>query len=438
MTRITFLIFLVATSVAHAADDVDRFVSSFIQKKQVPGVALLVRQNGRTVKMQGYGLANIEHGVPVIPQTVFQSGSMGKQFTAMGVLILAERGKLKVDDPISKYLDVPSTWHDIKIRHLLTHTSGLGDYPQDFDMRRDYTEDDIFKMVKAQPLKFAPGEKWSYSNLGFITLGVLIHKVSGQFYGDFLHDNVFVPLGMKTRIISERDIIPHRAAGYVLKDGEYKNQEWVSPSVNTTADGSLYFTVEDLAKWDEALEAGKLVSAATYREMWSPTKLNDGTFAEYGFGWRVSKAANGDPLIGHGGAWQGFATVIERYPKQHLTVVALGNRAGADVTYIARRVAAMVQPELATPAPKLISLKPEQLQQLAGEYRETPTVTVAVEEDHLAAVLWGEKRILRPISELAFLEEDSDRTYTFTHDASGEITGMVVALPEKITFRRVK
>lgn len=438
MRSLPLFVLLLVASFAHADDDVDRFVSNFIQKKQVPGVALLVRQNGRIVKMQGYGLGNLEQSAPVISQTIFQSGSMGKQFTAMGVMILAERGKLNIDDLISKYLDVPATWRGIKIRHLLTHTSGLGDYPESFDMRRDYTEDEIFKMVTAQPLNFAPGEKWSYSNLGFITLGVLIHKVSGQFYGDFLHDNIFVPLGMKTRIINERDIIPHRAAGYVLRDGEFKNQEWVSPTVNTTADGSLYFTIEDLAKWDEALESGKLVSAATYKEMWSPVKLNDGTFADYGFGWRLGKAPNGDPLIGHGGAWQGFATVIERYPKQHLTVVALSNRAGADVSYVARHVAAMLQPEFATPQPKRVSLDAVQLQKLAGEYRETPTINVVVDGDHLVTTFRGEKRVLFPTSELNFFEEESDRTYTFTSNAVGDITGLVIALPEKITFRRVK
>jgi CubicO group peptidase (beta-lactamase class C family) len=164
--------------------------------------------------MQGYGLANIEHQVAVIPQTVFQSGSMGKQFTAIAVMMLTEEGKLNIDDPVSKYLNVPDTWKDIKIRHLLTHTSGLGDYPESFDMRRDYTEDDIFKMVTASRLLFAPGEKWSYSNLGFVALGVLIHKVSGKFYGDLLQERIFKPLGMtSTRIISEHDIIPHRAAG---------------------------------------------------------------------------------------------------------------------------------------------------------------------------------------------------------------------------------
>jgi CubicO group peptidase (beta-lactamase class C family) len=441
MKRILFLPLLLISvaTLASANDAVDDWVSQFIQKKTIPGVALLVRQNGRIAKMQGYGLANIEHQVAAIPQTVFQSGSMGKQFTAIAVMMLTEEGKLNIDDPVSKYLNVPDTWKDIKIRHLLTHTSGLGDYPESFDMRRDYTEDDIFKMVTASRLLFAPGEKWSYSNLGFVALGVLIHKVSGKFYGDLLQERIFKPLGMtSTRIISEHDIIPHRAAGYVLENGALKNQRWVSKTVNTTADGSLYFTIEDLAKWDEALESKKLVSETSYREMWSPVKLNNGTTAEYGFGWRVSKAPNGDPLIGHGGAWQGFATVIARYPKQRLTVVALSNRAGADVSYIARHVAGMIQPGLGAPKPKRISLEPAKLQKLAGDYREQTTITISVEGDHLCTIYMGKKRVLWPTSELAFFEEDSDHTYTFTREASGQISGLTIAVPEKIIFRKVK
>jgi CubicO group peptidase (beta-lactamase class C family) len=268
---------------------------------------------------------------------------------------------------------------------------------------------------------------------------VLIHKVSGKFYGDLLQERVFKPLGMtSTRIISEHDIIPHRAAGYVFENGALKNQRWVSPTVNTTADGSLYFTIEDLAKWDEALESKKLVSEASYREMWSPVKLNNGGTAEYGFGWRVSKAPNGDPLIGHGGAWQGFATVIARYPKERLTVVALSNRAGADVSYIARHVAAMMQTGLGVPQPKRISLEPAKLQELAGNYREQTTVTISVEGDHLSALFMGEKRVLWPTSDVTFFEEDSDRSYTFTRDASGQISGFTIGVPEKITFRKVK
>ena len=209
----------------------------------------------------------------VPPQTVFQSGSIGKQFTAIAIMMLIEEQKLALEDPISKYLDVPENWSAIRVRQLLTHTSGLGDYPESFSLQRDYTEEELLKMIAAQPFAFAPGEKWSYSNLGYVTLGILIHKVSGELWGDFLQQRVFAPLGMKhTRVISEVDIIQNRAAGYVFKDGVLKNQEWVSPTVNNTADGSLYFTVEGLAKWDEALETRKLINRASYEEMWTPVK----------------------------------------------------------------------------------------------------------------------------------------------------------------------
>jgi len=246
-----------------AADRVSDFVNEYLKKNQIPGCALMVRHDGKVVLCRGYGVANLEHGARVAPQTVFQSGSIGKQFTAMAIMMLIEEQKLALDDPISKYLDVPENWSAIRIRHLLTHTSGLGDYPESFSLQRDYTEDELLKMITAQRLAFAPGEKWSYSNLGYVTLGILIHKVSGESWGDFLQQRVFAPLGMKnTRVISEADIIPNRAAGYVLKNGALKNQLWVSPTVNNTADGSLYFTVEDVGKWDEALDTRKIISRA--------------------------------------------------------------------------------------------------------------------------------------------------------------------------------
>jgi CubicO group peptidase (beta-lactamase class C family) len=169
------------TTVTVAADRVGDFVNAYLKKKQVPGCALMVRHNGKVVLAAGYGFANLEHGVRVTPQTVFQSGSVGKQFTAMAVMLLVEERKLALDEPISKHLAVPASWSGITVRHLLTHTSGLGDYPENFSLQRDYTEDELLKMVATQPLGFAPGEKSSYSNLGYVTLGILIHKVSGEF-----------------------------------------------------------------------------------------------------------------------------------------------------------------------------------------------------------------------------------------------------------------
>ena len=249
------------------ATKVDDYIRTEMKAQQIPGVALAVIKDGEVVLARGYGLANVEHQVPVKPETIFQSGSTGKQFTATAVMMLVEEGKLSLDDKITKYFpDGPEAWHNITVRHLLTHTSGMTDYPQDFDLRRDYTEDELFQRIKTIPLAFQPGEKWSYSNLAYVMLGVLIHKVSGKFYGDFLQERVFKPLEMSTaRIISEADIVPNRAAGYRLVNGQLKNQNWVSPSLNTTADGALYLTVYDMAKWDAALYTEKLLKRSTPR-----------------------------------------------------------------------------------------------------------------------------------------------------------------------------
>jgi CubicO group peptidase (beta-lactamase class C family) len=421
-------------------DRVNDFVNAYLKRKQIPGCAVMVRRDGNVALLRGYGIANLEHKVRVTPQTVFQSGSMGKQFTAMAVMILIEEKKLDLDDPVSKYLDVPEGWAAIRVRHLLTHTSGLGDYPESFSLQRDYTEEDLLNMIKTQPLGFAPREKWSYSNMGYVTLGILIHKVSGQFWGDYLQQHVFEPLAMKhTGAISEADIISNRAAGYVLKNGELKNQSWVSPSVNDTADGSLYFTVEDLAKWDEALETRKLVSRASYEQMWTPVRLNDGTTARYGFGWRISKNYSGHRLLEHGGAWQGFASYIARYPDDRLSVAVLCNRAGASASYIAKRIAGFYAPALAPRVHTPIKLGPATLSSYAGDYRleDRFTIKVSVACNRLETKWLGEKIGLIPESETDFFEEDSDRTFRFVKDATGKVTSLIISVPEELVLSRL-
>jgi len=322
--------FLALTARAQSGDidsRVDSFVQASMRQQRIPGLALAVMRDGQIIKAQGYGLSNIELNVPVSPQTIFQSGSVGKQFTATGIMMLVEEGKVGLDDKIAKYFPgAPDSWNKFTVRNLLTHTSGIKDYTdKNFDYRRDYTEEDLLKILETLPFDFAPEDKWSYSNSGYMLLGILIHKVTGKFYGDFLQERIFRPLGMTTtRIISEEDIVPNRSAGYRLVKGVIKNQEWVAPSLNTTADGALYFTVLDLAKWDAALYTEKLIKRSSLDQMWTPVKLNDGKPYPYGFGWRVAEL-NGHKLIEHGGSWQGFTTGISRYVGDKLTVVALCN-----------------------------------------------------------------------------------------------------------------
>ena len=432
--------FLALAPPSWGADPAGDFVNGYLKKKQIPGCAVMVRQNGKVVLSAGYGMANLEHRVPVTPETVFQSGSMGKQFTAMAVMMLIEERKLSLDDPVSKHLTVPASWSKITVRHLLTHTSGLGDYPEDFSLQKNCTENDLLKMIIAQPLAFAAGDKWNYSNLGYVTLGILIRKVSGEFYGDVLQKRIFGPLGMKTaRIISESDIIPNRAAGYELKEGVLKNQEWVSPALNTTADGSLYLTVEDIARWDEALAAEKLLSRAGFVQMWTPVRLNNGSDAPYGFGWQIQKTDSGRRMLEHGGAWQGFVSYIARYPDDQLTVVTFCNRAGASAGYIAKKVAGFFMPELGPRAHSAVQPNPETLRAYAGEYRleDRLTVKLTVAGDRLETTWLGQKMVMVPESETTFFEEDSERTFRFARDDNGSITALVISVPEELTLRRL-
>jgi CubicO group peptidase (beta-lactamase class C family) len=345
------LLALMATAPAQSAPDpVDQYIHSEMQQRQIPGLALLVARDGKTVRAQGYGFSNLELQVPVKPETLFQSGSVGKQFTATALMMLVEEGKVQLDDPLSKYFsDAPTVWKQVTVRGLLSHTAGFTDYPEKFNFRQDRTEDELLKVAEGIPLAFPPGTSWSYSNLGYLTLGILIHRVTGKFYGDFLQERIFQPLGMNTtRIMSEADIIPNRAAGYRLVKGELKNQEWVAPSLNTTADGSLYFSILDLAKWDAALYTEKLVKQSTLEQMWTPALLKNGqpNSGSYGFGWEIGKV-NGHRIVEHGGSWQGFNTYIARYVDDKLTVVVLTNLDGCKPGEIAHGVAGLYEPKLA-------------------------------------------------------------------------------------------
>jgi len=338
-----------------AATRVDRVVKAAMSTYKIPGVSLAVLRNGKIILLKSYGLANVEHQVPVKPETIFQSGSIGKQFTAAAIMILAQENKLSLDDKVSKYFpDAPASWKDITVWNLLTHTSGLGDYPPDIDLRRDYTEEQFFESVKKAPLEFAPGTNWNYSNVGYVTLGILIRKVTGKYYGDFLQERVFRPLGMTTaRVISEEDIISNRASGYRLVNGELKNQEWVSPSTNSTADGSLYFSILDMAKWDAALYTDTPLTQASRNRIWTPAQLSDGTTKGYGFGWHILDL-HGHRLIVHGGAWQGFKTHILRFMDTKLTIIFLTNSWETRDFKLARALGASFYPSFALPEVRVI------------------------------------------------------------------------------------
>jgi len=348
-------------------DAIDNYVIAEMNKQHIPGLELGIYREGKIVRAQGYGIADIELNVPVKPETIFQSGSVGKQFTATAVMMLVEEGKVGLDDSIRKYFpEAPAAWQEVRIQNLLSHTSGLAEYESSdkvkpggpINLRADYTENQLVKIIESFPMDFSPGSKWAYRNTNYVLLGVIIHKVTGQFYGDFLQDRIFKPLGMTgTRIISEADIIPNRSSGYQLVKGQLKNQEWVSPTFNSTADGALYFNVLDLAKWDAALYTEKLVKKSTFDRMWTVFNLNDGkpNAAHYGFAWEINEI-NGHKVIEHAGAWQGFTTFIARYVDDKLTVVVLTNldSAHSNPETIAHHVAGLYSAALTPPELKVI------------------------------------------------------------------------------------
>lgn len=361
------LLFVAAQAGPSAASKVDDAVLAEMKSERIPGLALGVYRDGQIVKAQGYGLANVELNVPVKPETIFQSGSVGKQFTATAVMMLVEEGKVNLDDSITRYFPgAPASWKPIRVKNLLSHTAGLTEYTTEertrpgglFDLRQDHTEAQLFKLVATLPVENPPGEKWAYRNTNYLLLGGLIHRVTGEFYGDYLQERIFKPLGMSsTRIISEADIIPNRSAGYQLVKGELKNQDWVAPSYNTTADGALYFNVLDLAKWDAALYTERLVKKSSLDQMWTIFRLNDGkpNPGNYAFGWAIDQM-NGHRVIEHGGAWQGFTTFIARYVDDKLTVVVLTNLDSehSRPEKIAHMVAGLYNPALSPPVPKAV------------------------------------------------------------------------------------
>ncbi|MBV9341632.1 MAG: beta-lactamase family protein [Acidobacteria bacterium] len=405
-------------------DKIDQYIQSEMNRQHIPGLALGVYGAGRTERMQGYGVANVELNVKVKPETIFQSGSVGKQFTAMGIMMLVEEGKIGLDDSILKYFpDGPSRWAPVKVSNLLSHTAGIAEYETEartkpegpFYLRLDNSEDELYRKITELPMDFQPGERWRYTNTNYVLLGMMIHRVTGKFYGDFLAERIFRPLEMTaTRIISEEDIIPNRASGYRLVKGELKNQEWVSPTYNTTADGALYFNVVDLAKWDGALYTEKLVRRASLDRMWTVFPLSDGkpNSGNYGFAWEVT-SVNGHRVIDHGGAWQGFTSYIGRYVNDRLTIVVLTNLDSnhSNPSKIARGVAGLLNPELIPPFahpiedkdPQVTRLLSDVLSELA-EGKGDPSAFTAKEWEELSMELSGYADFLKELGPLQKLE----------------------------------
>jgi len=348
-----------------------------------PGCALGVYRDGAIAYAQGYGMASLELGVPITPQTVFDIGSTSKQFTAFSILLLQQQGKLSLDDDIRKFIpEIPDYGKRITLHHLMTHTSGLRDYAGLFDLagvpEQNLTNDQdaIDLIIRQKALNFKPGAEWDYSNTGFFLLSQVVKRVTGKTLRDFDQENIFTPLGMKsTQILNDHTlIIPHRATGYSLDD-ERKAFGVEMSNFEQTGDGSVQTSVEDLLRWDENYYSAKLGGADLIRQMQVVGKLNNGKEHGYAAGLEIS-TYRGQTVVSHGGAWAGYRAELMRFPGQHTSVAVLCNIAQAMPTVRAYRVADIVLAKVLAPTPTstgnkqvVASVSPAVLQSYAGIYK---------------------------------------------------------------------
>ncbi|MEK6323672.1 MAG: serine hydrolase [Acidobacteriota bacterium] len=417
-----------------AAQDItpkfDEYVNALVKQGRFTG-SVLVARDGKVLFAKGYGLANVEFDIPNTPQTKFRLGSITKQFTAAAILLLQERGKLSVQDPICKYLDnCPAAWSEVTVHHLLSHTGGVPSFTSFPDYRPKMmlpvTTQDMIARFKDKPLDFKPAEKWSYSNSGYFLLGYIIEKASGESYESFLQKNIFEPFKLTNTGYDHHDtILKKRATGYSLAKDKMVNSVYLDMTQPYSA-GSLFSTVEDMFSWNEALYSGNLLSAKSREVMMTPVK-ND-----YGYGIGVQTKA-GRKMISHGGGINGFSTYIARFPDEKVTVVVLRNAdyGSPGPGPISQALAAIVFGEKyeIPAAVSEVKVDPKIYDAYVGRYEVTPNfiLTISKEGGRLMAEATGQPPVeLFPESETKFFLKVVDAKVTFVKDDTGKVTHLIL------------
>jgi CubicO group peptidase (beta-lactamase class C family) len=433
------LVILLVATVTAQADKVDDYVKAEMQRQHIPGTSIAVIKDGKIIKAEGYGLANVELNVPARPETVYKIGSVSKQLIATGIMLLIEESKLSLDDRISKYLEeTPDTWKEITVRHLLTHTSGIVREAPGFDPLKIQNDADVIKTAYPLPLRFAPGEKWEYCNVGYFSLAEIIRKVSGKPWGDYLNERLFMPLDMKsTRTTTVTELVQNRANGYVWRAGKLEN---ASILFTVRPSGAFLSSVLDLAKWDAALYTDRVLKQSTLSQMWTAVKLNSGATHPYGFGWELSSVA-GHKLVHHGGSLPGFRAQFSRFVDDKLSVVVLTNADNADPNLMALGIAALYLPGL-IPERTVAKIDAQILDAYTGQYQHPSVVFTITREGDKLLLQQGsspEKRELLPESASNFFTNENRRlTYSFVKDEKGQVAYLVIQLEGRETGRAKK
>lgn len=406
----------------------EQVIQSFVEKKQFMG-AVLVARGSDVLLDKGYGFADVEWKVPDSPKAKFRLGSITKQFTAASIMLLQERGKLKVTDLVKKYLpDAPAAWDKITIFNLLTHTSGIPNFTGFPDYRSiepfPITPEKLVAQFRDKPLDFQPGEKFSYSNSGYVLLGYLIEKISGESYAKFVDDNIFKPLGMKdSGYDSNSAIIPDRAQGYTGGTDGPANAGYINMTVPFSA-GGLYSTTGDLLRWEQGLFAGKLLSPESLKQMTTPFKDN------YAFGLMV-RTANGHRVIDHGGGIEGFNTMLAYYPDDKLTVAVLANLNGGAPQEIAQYLGTLaLGGEVELPSErKAVQIDPQIFDRYVGDYALSPKFVLKVsrEGDRFITQATGQGQVeIYPENDHEFFAKVVNAQITFVTDKNGKATALIL------------
>lgn len=347
--RVVFLrravcVVLVASATAAHADPTDDFITAQMRSQNIPGLSLAILKDGKIVKARGYGFADVTRKIAATPDTVYHVASISKPFVATAVMLLVQGELLSLDDPIGKHLaDIPAAWRPITIRNLLTHTAGLVRDAPSFDPSKDQADAEVMTSAYRVPLRFAPGEKWEYSNAGYSPLGQIVATVSGQPLIEYLAQKIFRPAGMSlTYPTNTAEPVPNRARGYADNDTPLREaRDWraFSPS------GGFLSTAIDLAKWDVFLDS--FLTEATRKSMWTPVTLNDGTTYPYGLGWELESPVTGRRVMRHVGSVVGFRAELARFIDDRTTIILLMNLHDVDSQAIVRGVAALHLPPAA-------------------------------------------------------------------------------------------
>jgi len=340
-------------------------------KNNGPGATALVSKGGKVIYRKAFGNANLELGVPMVPENVFQIGSMTKQFTAVSILMLLEQGKLALNDDITKYIPgYPTHNKNITIHHLLTHSSGIKSYTSMRGLReiarKDLTPIELIDFFQNEPMDFNPGEKYKYNNSGYIILGYIIEKISGVSYAEFVETNILKKINMSSSVYgSKSKIIKNRASGY-QKRSDYRNATYISLTLPYAA-GSIMSTVDDLLKWQQAISNNTLVKAKTIKKAFTNYTLNNGTKINYGYGWNINEI-NGTPTLEHGGSIFGFKSMGVYIPSKDVYVVVLSNCDCNSPTTTALKIAALAIDNPFPDTNNAVILSSQQLEQWVGTY----------------------------------------------------------------------